>query len=218
MRTQNNHTPSSDYLKHLGQRIATAASLVGGKKRLSKDAGISESHLYRCIRGTSATTIEPLLAIAKAADVSLEWLLTGQGDMQHTDVTTTAGSLINVTPLRIKGKQSHRVLTISELWLDQHQLSQDGLRYCISESNSMSPTIPSGSTLFIDTLDFRLSEGGVYAFLHTGNLMIRRLQWADASSIWMLTDNPAFQATLLNTSQLKKSDILGRVVSSFQEV
>ncbi|MCH7479732.1 MAG: helix-turn-helix domain-containing protein, partial [SAR324 cluster bacterium] len=42
-------------------------------------AGISESQLYRYIGGESSPTIEPLVQIARAAGVSLEWLATGYG-------------------------------------------------------------------------------------------------------------------------------------------
>ncbi|MEG3640611.1 helix-turn-helix domain-containing protein [Magnetococcus sp. PR-3] len=61
----------------LGLRIAQVAEAVGGKKKLSEIIEISEAHLYRYISGKSQPTVGPLLAIAKAANVSMDWLVTG---------------------------------------------------------------------------------------------------------------------------------------------
>lgn len=57
------------------------ADLVGGKASLAKMTGISESQIYRYIREESGLTAEPLVAIAKAGGVLLEWLATGEGPM-----------------------------------------------------------------------------------------------------------------------------------------
>jgi DNA-binding phage protein len=218
MTTHNHPSTSSDYLQSLGQRIAKVASLVGGKRRLAEHAGISESHLYRCIRGTSATTIEPLLSIAKTANISLDWLLTGEGDMRLSGTSTSEPHLITVPPLLLKGDATKEALVLSDWWLSQNCLPDTGLKYCISDSICMSPTITIGSVLFIDTQDQQLTEGAIYAFRHQGSLMIRRLQWTGADSIWLLADNPAFQATLMDTLHLQKSEVLGRLVSSFQHL
>lgn len=61
----------------LGMRIAQVAEAVGGKKKLSELIDISEAHLYRYISGKSQPTVGPLLAIARAANVSIDWLVTG---------------------------------------------------------------------------------------------------------------------------------------------
>lgn len=216
MTIHNDPSASSDYLQGLGQRIAKVASLVGGKRRLAEHAGISESHLYRCIKGTSATTIEPLMAIAEAANISLDWLVSGNGNMHQAHFSNPSLHLAGIQPLSHNDDHSREALFISDWWLNQNSLSDTGLKYCISESSSMSPTITPGSTLVINTRDQQLTEGAIYAFRHQDSLMIRRLQWAGADSIWLLADNPAFQATLIDTQQLQKSGVIGRLISSFQ--
>ncbi len=70
-------TPGINKPNSLGGRINSVASRVGGKKNLAKMAGISESQLHRYISEKSQPTIEPLVALAEAACVSVEWLATG---------------------------------------------------------------------------------------------------------------------------------------------
>ena len=62
----------------LGARISVCAKTVGGKKRLSEKTGVSEAQLYRYIGGTSKPTVEPLVKIAQASGVGIEWLATGK--------------------------------------------------------------------------------------------------------------------------------------------
>ena len=68
---------SENKINGMGSRISEISQLLGSKKDLSKAAGISQAQLYRIIKGESQPTIGPLVAMAKAANVSIEWLITG---------------------------------------------------------------------------------------------------------------------------------------------
>lgn len=87
MKKTSNSVPSSE--DKLGTRISELSKLVGGKKNLAQMAGMSESQLYRCINGSSSPTVEPLVAIARAADASINWLATGEGPMLASELTAT---------------------------------------------------------------------------------------------------------------------------------
>ncbi len=64
----------------IGARILEAVDIVGGKKELSRKANISASQLYRIISEDNQAKIETIAAIAQAADISIEWLATGQSE------------------------------------------------------------------------------------------------------------------------------------------
>lgn len=55
-------------------RIADAVARLGGKRKAAKAAGISESQLYRYLNGQSIPTWPPMVELARAAGVSLDWL------------------------------------------------------------------------------------------------------------------------------------------------
>jgi transcriptional regulator with XRE-family HTH domain len=56
------------------------------KKKMSDAAGVSLSQLGRYISGESQPTIEPLVRMAEAAGVNLDWLATGRGSKLKADV------------------------------------------------------------------------------------------------------------------------------------
>ncbi|MGC1331032.1 helix-turn-helix domain-containing protein, partial [Pseudomonas sp.] len=64
-------------LDGLGQRIADMAESLGGKRNLARQAGVHETQLYKYIRGGSAPSLAVCLAMARAAGVSLDWLIAG---------------------------------------------------------------------------------------------------------------------------------------------
>lgn len=81
--------------QQLGTRISDICDAVGGKKKLADMTGISESQLFRYIKGTSQPTAEPLAAIALAAGVSLDWLVLGINPMQRDAERTRFAGPIN---------------------------------------------------------------------------------------------------------------------------
>jgi len=64
----------------IGERIRTAANEVGGLNRLSDMIAVPRRTLGNWLTGTTPKP-EALRKIAEVADVSLSWLITGQGDM-----------------------------------------------------------------------------------------------------------------------------------------
>lgn len=67
-------------LSEIGSRISEISRKYG-KKGFAVKANISESHLYRYLAGKSDPTASKIIAMAKAANVSPGWLLTGEGPM-----------------------------------------------------------------------------------------------------------------------------------------
>ena len=72
----------------IGTRISEISSLIGGKRELAKAANLSESQLHRIVAGESQVKLEPIVAMARAANVSISWLATGEGSMRLGDQTT----------------------------------------------------------------------------------------------------------------------------------
>lgn len=61
---------------------------------LSLDAGLSQSHVGQIIRGTikGEVSVTVLAAIAKASDVELRWLMTGEGNPPGDDAPAPAAA------------------------------------------------------------------------------------------------------------------------------
>lgn len=68
-----------DDAKLLGQRIGLCEKIAGSRSALSELTGISARTLENYSHGRNDPKAAACIAIARATDVSIEWLLTGQG-------------------------------------------------------------------------------------------------------------------------------------------
>ena len=65
--------------KLLGQRISLCEKIAGSRAALAESTGISARTLENYSHGRNDPKASACIAIAHATDVSVEWLLTGQG-------------------------------------------------------------------------------------------------------------------------------------------
>lgn len=68
-----------------GERVGIIADLVGGQAELSRRSGISTVSIGSYLKGESDPSRERLVAMASAANVSLFWLATGEGEMRPSE-------------------------------------------------------------------------------------------------------------------------------------
>jgi phage repressor protein C with HTH and peptisase S24 domain len=218
--TDSESKKSMDFLTSLGQRIAAMADLVGSKKKLADAAGISESQLYRCIKGASATTVEPLVAMAKAANVSIEWAVSGEG-LMHADQYDTLSvndSKLKSIPCYTASHQHCQTRTASpefalpSHWVKQRGLNDQSLVILTARGDSMNPTIPDGSLVLIDTQNRSLLDGRLYALREENFEMIKRIQRVPGQGVWLLSDNKHYNDVLLEQNDMNQLEIIGRVV------
>lgn len=72
---------TNDAPNMLGDRIRECAAIVGSGNELSRLSGIPRGTLERYMKGREPRAAQ-LAAIARAADVSMDWLITGEGEKQ----------------------------------------------------------------------------------------------------------------------------------------
>ena len=75
IRSSNKGYPPGSFTERLVQVI----DLLGSRRALALAAGIPESTLQMCLQRRSEPTRPLLLAIARASNVSVHWLVTGEG-------------------------------------------------------------------------------------------------------------------------------------------
>jgi transcriptional regulator with XRE-family HTH domain len=109
--------PKTDLATRLREAIGDEPVAAFGRR-----CGLNESTLRKYFSGTSPST-ENLVAIADAANVSIEWLATGRGPKQRR--TAEAPSNISVTDLVELNDMDRlsRSINIIEDWLQVHKLN-----------------------------------------------------------------------------------------------
>lgn len=199
-------------------------------------AGISESQLHRYVAEQSQPTVDPLIAIARAGGVSVEWLATGEGPMrpEERQAAPPAGGEIGVEFVLVPrydveasaggGAVIERESEIGRLafrkdWLRQKGLQAKDAAVIRVKGDSMAPTIREGSLVLVDTRKERPKEDGIYVLMVDGHLMAKRLQLDLASGgLYIRSDNPAYREQHLTKEQASHLYIIGRVVWAGGEV
>lgn len=74
--------PNSDADPAFQSRVEVAAARVGNATKLAEASGISRRTVGTYIAGDAEPSRPKLIAMARAANVRLEWLATGEGTME----------------------------------------------------------------------------------------------------------------------------------------
>ncbi len=71
-------------------------SVMVGQSNLSfaEKCGLSEGTLRSYLKGKTSPPLDTLVIIAKAGNVDLAWLATGEGEMRRGEVGTSAGQVL----------------------------------------------------------------------------------------------------------------------------
>lgn len=222
-----NHVPF--LIKDIGTRINEVSAIIGGKKEVAKVAGLSESQLHRIVAGDSQPKLEPIVAIARAANISLEWLATGEGPMRPDEVregranySVEMGEFALIPGYNVEvaagvgtfpgGEESTRKLAFRHKWLRYRGLKPENLVLVFAKGDSMEPTINDNNTLMIDTSNRELSDGHIYVIRTDGHLIVKRIQKLWNKGILLLSDNKEYREQQIEPNEADDLEVIGKVV------
>lgn len=80
------------------ERTRTIVSIAGGVEKLSRAAGMSSRVIGKYLAGKSEPNRIRLVALAKAVNVSVEWLATGDGVMSRKASTSLTQPFVSESP------------------------------------------------------------------------------------------------------------------------
>lgn len=185
--------------------------------------------------------LDNLKAIASKAGVSLDWLAYGAGDAPdrtfrkaeaaqmpepdlvripdlaifggmggggELDVYTDADSGQIIDPEQVRGYWSLPDYMVRGLGQLQHIYAWE------VRGDSMEPTIPGGSVVFVDTKQNQLPPDDIYAINYGDGLMVKRLKLVPRSEmVSVISDNERYGADDLPRTEVH---VWGRIVGWFQ--
>lgn len=225
------------FATELGSRISACAKEVGGVRRLSELTEISESQLHRYISGDSSPTAAPLVAISRAAGVSINWLMAGESPMRPTaapaqgsreDQAPYGLTRIPVFELRLSAGAGEPAwasekpvgyLDVPTEFLAKHlYVSPAHAKAFPVSGESMDPTVRDGELAVMDssirTID---RDGAIYVFRRVDELSIKRV-YKRGPVFLLKSDNPAFGEEQVPRSDFDEIQILGRVGGALRRV
>lgn len=198
-----------------GRRLAEAM-FPEKPAALSARTGVPQTTISKYLKGGGVSPRLDISAqLARATGVTLEWLVWGVGDgpqgadfvkVPRYDVELAAGS----------GRWNE-----GRQWIEDVPFTGDFLRKVLNRTNaiglsllgsrgdSMFPTIADGAMVLVDETMTRITDG-IFAFVLDGDARLKRFR-RSVSGLTIISDNPAYPAEEIDTSQLSALQIIGQV-------
>lgn len=169
------------------ERFSLLVAEFGSRYRLSKTAGVPESTLQQYSGPTSVLPprADILLKLARAANVSVEWLATGKGEMRPAGLVPGA-LLADVVMIELRDpraalemEQIVAHLPLSRFWLESRLGITDSDRLMFVEvGHRLPPACERGDLLLVDrTMEKKLpGHEGIYMLSGRVGLVVRHVR------------------------------------------
>lgn len=215
-------------METLAQRLKFVMDEQGiSQNALARMIGVTQPSIKKVLDGN---TLNPknILEIAKALNVSPEWLKTGKGDTpdfsEEVEDEEENGHLVRVEVLDVYASAGNGEFLTGDLAGDIQAVefaseyfynlfqraSEKGMAIVNVKGDSMEPTLSSGDLLFVDTTRTCYQGDGLYVFSFGDSLYVKRLQRA-GYKLLVLSDNKFYDTWDVNESNEDQFFIHGKV-------
>lgn len=176
----------------------------------ARECGFSDTVLRQYLNGQSEPTRPALLAIARTANVNLEWLAAGSATIKES-TTSLAEKYTYKDPLAFKTD-----------WLQtEFPNSFDNLLLTQMADESMEPTLHRGDLVLVDTSDRDLAtvSHGIYLLKLSDRILVKRLQYVADDILRVLSDHSAYEGFSVSLQDKASGlSLMGKVVWCGQRV
>lgn len=191
----------SERLKH----VIAALGITG--REFSKRAGIGYSTVHNYMHGSSSPTLDNLVLLAKAGNVSIEWLATGQ----QSSMGSTDSDIIYVPFI----DHADEMLKLDAQLLDVKDLQS--LRAIKVNTDVMTPTFLAGGVIIIDANDINLTDNKLVVLKQSGNYLFKRVQVL-IDGVRLLSDNDSYPPIAVPFEDMKSINVVGAVVMIINKI
>jgi phage repressor protein C with HTH and peptisase S24 domain len=181
--------------------------------------GVNPSTL-RVILSSGNATLDTLTTIARHADVSLAWLVSGDASMSSG--SPSEAGIIEVPLLSVEasagvGRSSDGseelvgTVPFPQIWLRKLTFNVAALRLLKARGGSMAPTINDGDQLLVDTSVNTVADDAIYVLVIGDQLRVKRVQLLAAGGLTLVSDS-GLSPEMIPASDVSTLHIAGRVV------
>jgi phage repressor protein C with HTH and peptisase S24 domain len=205
----------------LRARLTQVIESFGSVVAVAKAVGVSDNAIYKWLAGRGQPSVTNLVALARAARVSIEWLATGEESKQSAQAITRAvehGDFIFMPRNRIRFSAGRDGILRSDQVVDsiafraewvKKRLSTESRDLLLIEvvGDSMAPTVEDGDLILADLAEPRFRQDGIYLLRHDSGLAVKRIQRRPDGKLLIRSDNPKYEAMVVVTV-----NVIGRVI------
>jgi phage repressor protein C with HTH and peptisase S24 domain len=205
----------------LRARLTQVIESFGSVVAVAKAVGVSDNAIYKWLAGRGQPSVTNLVALARAARVSIEWLATGEESKQSAQAITRAvehGDFIFMPRNRIRFSSGREGILRSDQVVDsiafraewvKRRLSTESRDLLLIEvvGDSMAPTVEDADLILADLAEPRFRQDGIYLLRHDSGLAVKRIQRRPDGKLLIRSDNPKYEAMVVSTVS-----VIGRVI------
>lgn len=212
------------------ERLLMLSKEYGGQTGLSKRIDKSPAQISQWINGSADSKTGKARSMksdtAREIEIALK-LPRGWFDQPVESAhTTPQKGYIQLTLLDIKAEagngfdnndypKSVKLIEVSEKWAKNklgHNLKS--ISVVTASGDSMQPTFHSGDWLFVDQAINFYEDEGVYVYMSTEGLKVKRLQKLINGGLLIISDNPNYTSETLKSHEIDSIKICGKVVTT----
>jgi phage repressor protein C with HTH and peptisase S24 domain len=228
-------------LASIGERARFARQARGiSQEGIAEHGGPPRMYLQRLETSTdeqNRNRMGKLVFLAKALQVSLQWLLTGEGEMDAVESATVVPASNSASPRSESedrewvsvprfdvvasagpGQEDVKEVVVeyvrfSEPWLRQALgVPPQNLSLLTVEGESMEPLLRAGDLVMVNSSTDALRADGVFLMRLEGSLLIKRIQRLPGGLYRVTSENPAYEAYIVDPNVVSDFNLLGRIV------
>lgn len=181
------------------KQVITSLEMTG--REFAARAGIGYSTVHNYLHAASSPTLDNLVLLAKAGNVSVEWLATGQ--QRETEILESDVLCVPFID------HENDVLKLDVRLLEM--IDVNSLFAIRVVTDVMHPTFLPGAVLIIDTNDKKLMDNKLVVLKQNRNYLFKRVQFL-LNGIQLLSDNKNHPPITVTNIDIEKMNIIGTVV------
>lgn len=210
--------------------------------RVASRAEIGEASVRQYLAG-SVPGADKAVALAKATNTNLNWLLTNTGPMRPTDMIADprvplpmgfdegddVRDFTLVPRFGVSASAGYGLVALAEEiterlafktdWLRDMGLSPALVGLVTCSGDSQDPIIKDGALMLVDLRpDQMIRSGNFYIVVLDGDVLVKLVNRRVDGTIELISHNPAYPKEIIDSQQLDKLTIPGRVVWAGQKL
>lgn len=202
-------------------RLTQVIHSYGSVVALAAAVGVSDNAIYKWLAGRGQPSVGNLVALARAARVSVEWLATGAEAAQSASAAarTVQGSDYIFMPrnrIRCSGARSRIIrseqvvdsIAFRASWIKQRlRADPRDLILIEAEGDTMAPTIEDSDLMLASLAEPRFRQDGIYLLRRENGIEVKRIQRRPDGKLVLRGDNQKYEAMVVSSV-----GVIGRVI------